>query len=193
MKVELDENKIKAYSYILGLYLGDGYINKTARTYRLRIALDKKYSQLNSFAKMNLQTLFPSNKIGIINFKGHINLSVFSNKLPLLFPQHGSGPKHLRSIVLDEWQKAVLDEIETLRGLFHSDGSFYKETISQKYVYERYLFTNKSNDIQKIFQEYCSRINISFDVQTKKDGVINTRISKKNDVNKLKQLIGIKE
>ena len=63
MKVELDENKIKAYSYILGLYLGDGYINKTARTYRLRIALDKKYSQLNSFAKMNLQTLFPSNKI----------------------------------------------------------------------------------------------------------------------------------
>lgn len=31
-----------AYSYILGLYLGDGYINKEPRTNRLRIFMNMK-------------------------------------------------------------------------------------------------------------------------------------------------------
>lgn len=33
----------RAYSYLLGLYLGDGYICRMARTWRLRIALDSRY------------------------------------------------------------------------------------------------------------------------------------------------------
>ena len=32
-----------AYCYVLGLYLGDGCISRSAQVWRLRITLDKKY------------------------------------------------------------------------------------------------------------------------------------------------------
>ena|ERR1035438_7249529 len=77
------------YSYILGLYLGDGYINKTDRAYRIRIALDKKYLKLNEYAKKQLQIFFSDNSVGVVNAEGCINLSVYNKELLLLFPQHG--------------------------------------------------------------------------------------------------------
>lgn len=33
----------EAYAYLLGLYLGDGYINREPRTYRLRVSLAAAY------------------------------------------------------------------------------------------------------------------------------------------------------
>lgn len=44
--------------------------------------------------------------------------------LPCLFPQHGPGRKHERPIVLESWQRALVDARPglLLRGLFHSDG-----------------------------------------------------------------------
>jgi hypothetical protein len=36
----------KAYSYLLGLYLGDGCISKHPRAWRLRIVLDDKYPRI---------------------------------------------------------------------------------------------------------------------------------------------------
>ena len=188
-----NDNIRKAYSYILGLYLGDGYINKTPRSYRLRIALDKKYKKLNKCAENNLRILFPSNKIGIVNFKNHINLSVYSNELTLMIPQHGIGEKYTRDVSLKEWQESIIDEISLLKGLFHSDGCFYEETIKEKYTYNRFCFTNKSKDIQNIFQSICYKNSIQFDVQTNKLDISIARISRKKSVAKLKQLIGIKE
>ena len=43
---------------------------------------------------------------------------------PCLFPQHGTGRKHERSIVLHPWQHAIVERHPGpfLRGLFHSDG-----------------------------------------------------------------------
>ena len=43
---------------------------------------------------------------------------------PCLFPQHGPGRKHHRSIVLDDWQNRIVgsDPRQLLRGLIHSDG-----------------------------------------------------------------------
>ena len=38
-KIITNKELRKSYSYILGMYLGDGYINKCKRSYRLRISL----------------------------------------------------------------------------------------------------------------------------------------------------------
>jgi hypothetical protein len=41
-----------------------------------------------------------------------------------LFPQHGPGRKHLRTIELEPWQRVIVTENpgDFARGLFHSDG-----------------------------------------------------------------------
>ena len=43
---------------------------------------------------------------------------------PCLFPQHGPGRKHERPIVLEDWQRTIVEAHPGpfLRGLFHSDG-----------------------------------------------------------------------
>jgi hypothetical protein len=55
---------------------------------------------------------------------GALILTVSWKHWPCLFPQHGPGRKHERTLPLGDWQR---DNIEThlgdfLRGLFHSDG-----------------------------------------------------------------------
>jgi len=43
---ELDGRGREIYSYLLGVYLGDGYIVRLQRTFRLRIYLDAKYPEI---------------------------------------------------------------------------------------------------------------------------------------------------
>jgi hypothetical protein len=43
-------NDAKSYSYLLGLYLGDGCISRHPRAWRLRIVLDDKYPKLSKAA-----------------------------------------------------------------------------------------------------------------------------------------------
>jgi hypothetical protein len=195
LKKEIIKNKKLhgAYSYLLGLYLGDGYINKCNRTYRMRIALDKKYIELNDFARANMCKIFVNNKVGEINSEGCIYLSVYNNELQEIFPQHGPGCKHNRKINLLKWQSEILINVEFMRGLIHSDGCFYKEIINNKYHYDRFMFSNKSADLHELFQSTCDKINLEYDFQHKGDGIWQTRISKKDSVNKLKQIIGTKE
>ena len=56
--------------------------------------------------------------------QGCLNTTVGWKHWPCLFPQHGPGRKHERSIVLEPWQRAIVDAHPgpLLRGLFHSDG-----------------------------------------------------------------------
>ncbi len=87
-----------------------------------------------------------------------------------LFPQHGPGKKHLRSIWLARWQKEITKRYsrELIRGLIHSDGSrcinrFSVELPSGRvgrYAYPRYFFTNLSADIRGIFCEHCELLGI---------------------------------
>ena len=112
--------------------------------------------------------------------------------MDILFPHLGNGKKHNRKIVLLEWQNRIIDPIQTLKGLFHSDGCYYTEYVNG-YKYERFDFTNKSSDIQKIFCNYCDDIGISYKTRLSKTGLIKTRICKKKDVLKFKNIIGAKQ
>lgn len=183
-----DNNLNETYSYILGLYLGDGYINKMKRTYKLRIVNDVKYSKLNMFIKLQLEKLFPSNVVGFVNRNTYLEIYVHSNKLEKLFPQHEVGRKHQRKIILTNWQTEIISNKYLLIGLFHSDGCYYINKVNG-YEYESYSFSNKSLDIHKIFQTCCNNLGLSY---TKTNKMNETQLRKRDVVNYLKDNIGTK-
>jgi hypothetical protein len=54
----------KAYAYVLGMYLGDGYIVRNKRVYFLRIALDDRYPNLINCCAQNIGLTQTSQKKG---------------------------------------------------------------------------------------------------------------------------------
>ena len=80
---------------------------------------------------------------------------------PCLFPQHGPGRKHLRPIVLEEWQQRIVSKYrrELLRGLIHSDGCrIIANDRGRPSV--RYHFSNLSEDIKSIYCESLDALGI---------------------------------
>jgi hypothetical protein len=141
------------YAELLGLYLGDGCISEGPRTFRLRITLDLKYPRIIKEAEDLVARCFPENRVDVQRggMSGKCaNVSLYSRHLPCLFPQHASGKKHERPIVLEAWQ---LDLIEAapgplLRGLICTDGCVFINRTDihrpQPYEYLSYAFANKS-------------------------------------------------
>jgi hypothetical protein len=83
----------------------------------------------------------------------------------LLFPQHGAGPKHLRSIRLAEWQAQVVTEnpFDLLRGLLDSDGSRFDREVNGT-AYPAYEFTNESLGIREIFCRVANAVGLAFTI-----------------------------
>lgn len=148
--------KQKAYSFILAVYLSDGYIStyKTFRAPKLCFSNDKKYIKNTQEWAEKLQILFPDNKVNTyLKNNGNCYLIyVYSKKILDLFPQHGVGKKHTRTIRLKDWQNDIVKKYpeEFIRGCIQSDGSIYEQNV-KKYKYKNYCFVNKSEDIAKLF------------------------------------------
>ncbi len=153
------------YSYALGLYLGDGHISLVRKTYRLRITLDSIYPKVINMAIESLEYLLPDNKVTVhkITNSRAINVTVFSNRLPKLFPQHGEGVKHNRDVSLKQWQINIIDHQPFIRGLMHSDGSRYIRTVG-KYQYASYNFTNVSHNIAATCCWALRALNVDFKI-----------------------------
>ena len=169
IKFNLSEINKKSYAFILGVYLGDGCISKThtPNVYRLRIALDNKYKELNEEVISELKILFPNNKIAhyaVENTNGCI-ISVHSSNLLTLFPQHDIGRKHERPIILEDWQKEIVNEfpVDFLKGLIYTDGCFYLAGGK----YKRCNFTNKSKDIIDLCSDTMNKLNINHNIRMK--------------------------
>jgi hypothetical protein len=154
-----------AYSYLLGLYLGDGWLSRDPRAYRLRIVQDLRYPNLIELAITSIKRVRDGN--GTVNTSsrvGCIEICASWQHWPCLFPQHGPGRKHHRSIVLEDWQNRIVGSYprQLLRGLIHSDGC---RTINRvrdgRYAYPRYFFTNHSTDILEIFRQACDAAQIA--------------------------------
>ncbi|MGH9216321.1 MAG: transcriptional regulator, partial [Acidimicrobiales bacterium] len=152
-----------AYAYLLGLYLGDGCLTGNEKdVYRLRIVLDVRYPSIIAECAAAMAQVLP-NKVGMINNPGCVAVNAYSKHWPCLFPQHGPGPKHLRPIVLRQWQDEIaLDRHPELflRGLIHSDGYRGINRIKGRYAYPRYLFDNRSDDIRALFLDGCRRVGV---------------------------------
>jgi hypothetical protein len=143
----------RAYSYLLGLYLGDGCISRHPRTWRLRITLDSKYPNIINRCRRAIDVLMPGQRSAMLRLaKNCTEVSLYSKHWPCLFPQHGPGKKHLRSIRLEPWQEVLVKEAteEFVRGLIDSDGC--RVVANDRGVKSvRYHFSNRSDDIRGLF------------------------------------------
>jgi hypothetical protein len=84
---------------------------------------------------------------------------------PCLFPQHGPGEKHLRTIRLEHWQWWLVERhpAEFIAGLIHSDGcrAINRVTVRGKqYEYPRYFFSNHSEGILELFTRACGLLGV---------------------------------
>jgi LAGLIDADG-like domain len=152
-----------AYSYLLGLYLGDGCISQHARrVWHLAITLDKKYPAIIDHCCAAIDTLFPKQHASICPRKyGCVDVSHYSKHWPCLLPQHGRGPKHLRPIRLEQWQEVLVKQSteEFIRGLIDSDGC--RVVANDRGVRSvRYHFSNRSEDILGLFTRALDNLEI---------------------------------
>jgi hypothetical protein len=191
------------YTELIGLYLGDGYISEGPRTQRLRLSLDAKYPKMNGEIGLLLGRCFPDNVVGMVKpgptgwsdrSNTLIVFSIYSGHLGCLFPQHGPGRKHERSIHLEPWQIALLDRAPWgfIRGCIRSDGcAFINRT--GPYEYLSYEFSNRSKDIIDLFLHACDRASVFTRVNGSNEGGWSVRINRRESVALMLEHVGIKE
>ena len=187
----LSEN---TYAYLLGLYLGDGHLSEHERgVFKLRIYQDNKYPFLIHQCKIAMKWTIP-NVVGIVQREGCKEIYSFSKHWVCLFPQHGDGPKYKRRILLEPWQQWVAVERHPemlLRGLIHSDGCRANNRVKVRgkdYEYTRYMFSNRSEDIHRIFAMACDRAGIEW----RRSYKWTTSVAKRNSVEAMDKFIGPK-
>lgn len=192
-----------AYSYLLGLYLGDGHIvrPKQHRVHNLTIACSDAWPGLIDEAEAAIRAVLPRNSVCRVRAKGCTCVKVYSGHLPCLFPQHGPGKKHDRRILLADWQQDVIDSHgwSLIRGLVHSDGSrthnWAQRTVDgerRRHDYIRYEFTNKSADIRDIYTSTLDRLGVTWRVGRRRDDVHTVSVARRASVALMDEHIGAK-
>lgn len=150
------------------MYLGDGCISSAPRgVFHMRIVLDASYPGIISECCAALEAVFPNKTAhrGKRRDSNCFEVSMWSKHWPCFFPQHGPGRKHLRPIRLADWQQQIVDANHKpfIRGLIHSDGTRIIATERKgSYVRRapRYAFSNRSEDIKRLFCESCGAIGV---------------------------------
>jgi hypothetical protein len=189
-----------AYSYLLGLYLGDGAISRYRQTYGLRITLDQAYPEIIADARAAVQLVAPDARVTVRDVRGArcVQVACHWAPWPEAFPQHGPGRKHERRIALAPWQQQIVDmwPWAFLRGLLHSDGCRTINRFSvrlpsgrvQQYAYPRWFFSNRSEDVLGLFRATCDRVGVGW---TRSSGR-NVSVSRRPSVALLEEHVGAK-
>ncbi|OEU88382.1 hypothetical protein DB35_18895 [Streptomyces abyssalis] len=179
------------YAYLLGLYLGDGCVSRLARTYSLRIACSDAWPGLIDECAKAVKTIRPCNAVFRVRGKGCVMVTAYNPHWPCLFPQHGPGRKHERRIELGAWQQEIVDAHpwELIRGLVHSDGCRITNWTTRmvggkrkRYEYPRYFFTNRSDDIRKIFSDTLDGLGVQWTTLARGSDPLNISIARRASV-----------
>ncbi|MFD5742498.1 helix-turn-helix domain-containing protein [Streptomyces massasporeus] len=187
---DLDE---PAYSYLLGLYLGDGHISHYSehRVPNLMITCTESWPGLMDACEAAMGAVFPENSTCRVRRTGCSNVKVYSKHLHCLFPQHGPGKKHERRIVLEPWQQSIVDAHpwEFIRGLIHSDGCRITNWTTRmvagerkRYEYPRYLFANKSDDIRRLFTRALDEVGVEWSTLARGSDPFTISVARKASV-----------
>lgn len=196
-----NEERIKgeAYSYLLGIYLGDGWIWEGPRSvYHLRISCDLKYPDLIGEIAAHIMIVRGRDTVSLASKVGRcVDVTSYWKHWPCVFPQHGPGRKHERKIELDDWQQEIVDAhpMALVRGLIHSDGNRHINKVTRRlasgpkqYQYSRYMFTNASNDILGIFTDALDLLGVHWTQTTPRD----ISVARRADVAFLDTFVGPK-
>jgi hypothetical protein len=190
----------RSYSYLLGLYLGDGYVGVTRSGHAtLMITCSTAYPEVMDDCGAAMKLVVPTADVVRYPTKSDcVRVVSASRRWPAILPQHGPGRKHERPIVLEPWQREIVDAFprEFIRGLIHSDGC---RTINRfetrlprgrvaEYAYPRYFFSNLSADIRGLFCEYCERLGIRWTQSNHR----NISVSHRHSVALLDEFVGPK-
>ncbi|MFI6946131.1 helix-turn-helix domain-containing protein [Streptomyces sp. NPDC050422] len=188
--VELNE---AAYSYLLALYLGDGHVSRCSqhRVPNLMITLDDAWPGIQDEAEAAMRKVFPDNATCRVRKTGCHNIKVYSKHLYCLFPQHGPGKKHEREITLEAWQQKIVetDPWSFIRGLIHSDGCRITNWTTRlvggerkRYEYPRYFFSNKSDDIRKLFSDTLTTVGVQWTTLARGSDPFNISVARRASV-----------
>ncbi|MBH1936333.1 helix-turn-helix domain-containing protein [Streptomyces sp. AV19] len=197
---DLDE---AAYVYLLGLYLGDGHIIQYSqhRVPSLMITCGDDWPGLMDACEAAMQAVFPDNSVCRVKRTGCQNVKIYSKHLWCMFPQHGPGKKHEREIALEAWQQKIVDAHpwELIRGLVHSDGcritNWATKVVAgerKRYEYTRYFFTNKSDDIRKLFSDTLDKVGVEWKMTRRGTDPFNISVARRDSVALMDLLIGPK-
>ena len=168
-----------------------------ARYYALRVSCDNAYPDIINDVAALISSVHPGRPVFRTAALGCTVVASHWMHWPCLFPQHGPGRKHERPIVLDDWQRQVVEAhpAEFLRGLFHSDGSRSKNWTRRRvagewkrYDYPRWQFTNHSADIRELCCWALDLVEVPWRQSNWKTISVSTRAG----VARLDELIGLK-
>jgi hypothetical protein len=191
----------RAYSYLLGVYLGDGCLSvRSTGAVTLILSLDSIYPLVLAETRAAVEDVFPNVQVRQGSCEGSrvVILRASHPALPFAFPQHGSDRKHLRKLWLSDWQRACTGAHPEalLRGLIHSDGCRTVNRFETKlpsgrvaeYAYPRYFFSNLSADIRQIFCDHCDLLGIRWTQSNPR----NISVSHRRSVALLDEFVGRK-
>jgi hypothetical protein len=187
-----------AYAYLLGLYLGDGWLTLSRRgVYTLSIACCDAWPGLTEAAKAAMIAVMPTSGVFYVKRPGYTEVKISAKHWLCLFPQHGPGRKHNRKIELEPWQRAIAAQYpgDLARGLFHSDGWRGVNRVRRPllggdrwYEYPRYLFSNESKDILRLCGEALDMLNVAW--RYSKPDTIS--VARRDAVARLDKVVGAK-
>ena len=190
-----------SYSYLLGIYLGDGYLSKASTPSPvLEISLDPQYPGIVDECLAAIQCTVETKPRSLpTNDPERRSDSLGRGESPLAagLPSARAGKKHERAIALANWQQDLVDRFprQFLRGFIHADGSrvvnrFQVSLASgpRDYAYPRYFFTNLSRDIQRLFCDSCEQMGIRWT----RSSVKNISVADRRSVALLDSFIGPK-
>jgi hypothetical protein len=186
-----------AYAALLGFYLGDGCLSPAARYVAFRVSCDVGWPGIIQDVADLMARVRPGMKVFRVAAPGCVVVQSHWKHWPCLFPQHAPGRKHEREIRLEEWQREIVvrHPADFLRGLFHSDGSrtanWARRTVGglpKRYEYPRWEFVNRSEDILAL----CTWALDLCDIASRRPRAVAIAVSRRDDVHRLDELIGLK-
>ena len=185
------------YSALLGYYLGDGCVSQLRGYCSLRVSCDAGWPGIVSDVSSCMQSMRPAREVSHVRAPGAVVVQSNWTHWPCLFPQHGPGRKHQRPIVLEDWQRLVVEAQpeDFLHGLLHSDGCRVMNSAwrsvdgaPKRYRYPRWQFTNHSADIRELC---CWSLDL-VDVAWRQSNRVTISVSRREAVARLDELVGPK-
>ena len=169
------------------MYLGDGYICRTRRTYRFHVSLHQHQEPVIRRVAEAIAVLRPGRPVGVRRRGVVVIVNAYSNAWPVLFPQHGAGRKHQRPIVLEPWQWSIVNQhpTEFIRGCIESDGCRHRRVVAGR-NYPASSFTNHSEDILLLFIRVCGLISL----RPRRANRVTVSIARRADVARLDRIFG---